>query len=89
MKTKTSFKQLYSFPGFRAKARFKCGVQGDPSARVVELVRRQKKASAPVADDRFGPSVIIVSTACGIYLPQVPAYTWTLNTAAFPARSAA
>ena len=43
MKTKRTFKELYSFPGFRAKARFKRGILGDPIARVVELVRRQKK----------------------------------------------
>lgn len=43
MKTKTSFRDLYSFSGFRARARFKCGVKGDPVARVVELVRHQKK----------------------------------------------
>ena len=43
MKTKTCFRALYSFPGFQARARFKSGVKGDPHARVVALVRRQKK----------------------------------------------
>ena len=46
MKTKTCFRALYSFPGFQALARFKSGVTGDPHARVVALVRRQKKMSA-------------------------------------------
>ena len=46
MKTKTCFSELYSFPGFRAKARFKSGILGDPVARVVTLVRRQKKQHA-------------------------------------------
>ena len=43
MKTKRTFKELYSFLGFRAKARFKSGVMGDPLARIVVLERRQKK----------------------------------------------
>jgi hypothetical protein len=89
MKTHTSFRQLYSFPGFGAKARFKCGVRGDPGARVVELVRHQKKVSAPVVADHLQHSAIDVSTGCGIYPPPPPAFTWTLNIAGFPAQSAA
>lgn len=66
MKTKTSFHDLYSFPGFRAHARFKCGVKGDPVARVVKLARQQKKTYAPVAGDHSAGSGTGVSTVSGI-----------------------
>jgi hypothetical protein len=42
MKTKKSFSEIYSFPGFRARSTFKKGILGDPKARVVKLERRQK-----------------------------------------------
>lgn len=87
MKTKTSFRELYNFPGFRARARFKCGVKGDPVARVIELVRRQKKASAPFAGDPSGLSGIGESTAYGICPPQRLASIWILNTGASLVRS--
>ncbi len=50
MKTKITFSQLYDFPGFRAKARFKSGIKGDHKARVVELERHQKKRFVPYAE---------------------------------------
>lgn len=43
MKTKKSFSEIYSFPGFRARSTFKKGILGDPKARIVHLERRQKK----------------------------------------------
>lgn len=88
MKTKTSLRSLYSFPGFRALARFKCGIKGDPKARVVQLVRRQKKRFAPVADERsevFAPGE---PTASGIWMPPTCACIWTLNTGAWLALTA-
>lgn len=88
MKTKTSFRDLYSFSGFRARARFKCGVKGDPVARVVELVRHQKKTSAPVAGDHPTTSGTAVFTGSGTWMPGRPASTWTLNIGASPARRA-
>lgn len=42
MNNKTSLKDLYSFPGFRALARLKSHPD-HPGARVVTLQRRQKK----------------------------------------------
>jgi hypothetical protein len=80
MKTKTSFRDLYSFPGFRARARFKCGVKGDQAARVVELVRRQKKASVPVATVRSMVSGLVVFTASEMWMPQVLESIWISNT---------
>ncbi len=49
MKTKTSLKDLYSFPGFRALIRLRPHPE-DPDARVVTLRRRQKKVLVPAAD---------------------------------------
>lgn len=49
MKTKTSLKDLYSFPGFRALIQLRPHSE-DPDARVVTLRRRQKKVLVPVAD---------------------------------------
>lgn len=70
MKTKTSFSQLYDFPGFRAKARFKSGVKGDPKARVVELARRQKKQFVPYAEQQPEVFMTIEYTGFEIYLPE-------------------
>lgn len=89
MKTKTSFSDIFSFPGFRARSRFKCGVLGDPAARVVKLVRRQKKTSAPVAIVRYVVSGTVVFTAFETWMQRVLISTWTLNTAALIVRIAA
>lgn len=45
----------YHFPGFRSKAKVK-GIFGDPKARVITLVRRQKKQCAAVAAHHTQPS---------------------------------
>ena len=46
MNTKTAFKDLYSFPGFRAGARLRPHTD-HPGAQVATLMRRQKKRCAP------------------------------------------
>jgi hypothetical protein len=66
MKTKTTFSQLYSFPGFRARPRFKCGVFQDPKARVVDLARRQKKRFVPAVNVHREVFTITESIASGI-----------------------
>lgn len=80
MKTKTSFRDVYSKPGFRARTRFACGIQGDNKARVVKLERRQKKVSAldAVSHAAFfetAGSIARVILTLGPY-----ASTWTSNT---------
>ena len=45
MKTKTTLNALYSFSGFQARSQLK-GIFGDSPARIVTLVRRQKKRRA-------------------------------------------
>lgn len=89
MKTKTSLRSLYSFPGFRALARFKCGVKGDPKARVVQLVRRQKKRPALAAGEQSRGSAPGGLTAFGTWTPRTRAFIWTSNTGASLAQTAA
>jgi hypothetical protein len=63
METKTTLKDLYSFPGFRALVRLKPHPE-DSDARVVTLCRRQKKILAPFVDMSslvFTTGVCIVS----------------------------
>jgi hypothetical protein len=80
MKTKTTFRQLYSFPGFRACGRFKSGVKGDPGARVVEIKRRQKKQSVPVVGAPIAIIMIAVCIGCAIWIPAKCGFTWNLST---------
>ena len=82
MKTKTSLRDVYSPTGFRARSRFKCGIMGDPKARVVQLERRQKKAPALAADNRSELSAIGGRTARAIWTPEASASSWTSNTGA-------
>jgi hypothetical protein len=77
MKTKTTLTQVYSFPGFRARARFKCGVFQDPTARVITLVRRKKKRFVRVANAVHKASMTIGSTAFVIWMPVVLESIWS------------
>ena len=56
MDTKNTLQELYSWPGFRALNRLQPHPD-DPEARIVVLVRTQKKVSALVADVQFVKSV--------------------------------
>lgn len=83
MKTKTTFHSLYSFPGFRARSRFKSGVFQDPKARVVELVRRQKKRSVPHAAGQAQAITINVFTESVMWIRAGCASIWNLSTGGF------
>jgi hypothetical protein len=88
MKTKKSFSEIYSFPGFRARSKFKQGILGDPKARVVELVRRQKKQFVQPAGGL--PEVITISglTVFEILTAGICGFIWNLNTAGLTANIA-
>ena len=88
MKTKTSLRSLYSFPGFQARSRFKSGVKGDPKARVIELVRRQKKAFAPAVAGRSPFSTTAGPTASVIWTAGTCESSWTSSIGAYPAQIA-
>lgn len=88
MKTKTTFSQLYNFPGFRALARFKSGIFQDPQARVVSLIRRKKKRFVPGASIPGRVSTIIGFIGFVIWLPATLESIWNSNTGAWIAGSA-
>ena len=49
MKYHKTLQELFSFPGFRAKQTL-LGKFGDPKIRIIELMRRKKQPSAPIAN---------------------------------------
>lgn len=81
MKTKKSLSEIYSFPGFQAQAKFKKGILGDSRARVIALVRRQKKRFVRIAAKP--PRVITINavTALETLIAAICGFTWNLNTA--------
>ena len=81
MKTKKSLSEIYSFPGFRARAKFKKGILGDSRARVVALVRRQKKRFVRVAVRHPRAIMITAFTVLEILIAAICEFTWNLNTA--------
>jgi len=50
MKTKNTFRDLYTFPGFRARATLKPHPE-DPEGRIVILERRQKNGLFRMRDN--------------------------------------
>lgn len=66
---------VYSFPGFRPLAVVK-GKFGDNKARVIRLVRRQKKLSAAVAEQLIRVSTIVKSELSGIYPAVMSESIW-------------
>jgi len=87
MEKTTHIKDLYSFPGFRAQARLTPHPEV-PGARIVALVRRQKKACAPVVGEPCARHEAAAFTACATWTLAAPCFTWNSNTAAWPARDA-
>ncbi len=65
----------YQFPGFRPKATVK-GIFGDCRARVIQLVRRQKKQSVGVVERVTGASTIRKYGESGISLAERCGSTW-------------
>jgi len=86
MATKTTLKELYSFPGFRARTTLKPHAT-DPEGRIVTLERRQKKRFVPAAAKRYAAFGIAELTWCGIWMLEQPTSTLRLNTAGYTART--
>jgi hypothetical protein len=87
MKTKNTFRDLYTFPGFRAHATLKTHPE-DPEGCMVTLERRQKKRSVPAAGRRhqaIGTGELI---GCEIWMPEQPAFILRSSIAELPARIA-
>jgi hypothetical protein len=88
MKTKKSLSEVYSFPGFRARARFKKGILGDQKARVLELIRRQKKRFVRIAAELPGVITISAFTVLEILTAETCGFIWNSNTAESNANTA-
>ena len=87
MENTTHIKDLYSLPGFRAQARLKPH-PNMPGASVVTLVRRQKKASAPVVAKPCAGSEAAAFIVCATWTLAAPCFTWNSNIAAWLVRVA-
>ncbi len=68
----------YRFPGFRPLAVVK-GKFGDNKARIVQLIRRQKKLFAGVAELFIAVSMIAKQKSPEICLVATPGFMWRLN----------
>ena len=87
MADKTTFKDLYSFPGFRARATLKPHPK-DPDGRIVRLDRRQKKQCALAAAKRFAVFAIAELMWCGIWMLELPASTLSSHIDELPVHTA-
>lgn len=87
MKTKNTFRDLYTFPGFRARATLKPHPE-DPEGCIVILERRQKKRSVPDAGQRHQAIGIGEGIGYEIWMPEPPASISSSSTAELPARIA-
>ena len=85
MKTNPTFRDLYRFPGFRARAMLKPHPE-DPEGYIVTLERRQKKRSVPAAGQRRSDIGIAARTGCGIWMPEPVASILRSSIAGLPVR---
>lgn len=75
MRKKRGLRDEYRFPGFYPKAGIQ-GMFGDPKARIVTLVRRQKKQFVVLAELFIGVFTIERGDEFGIYPAGMPGYIW-------------
>ena len=85
METSKTLRDIYSFPGFRARATLKPHPK-DPDGWIVRLERRQKKRSALAADRRYQAFETDALTWSEIWMPVQPTYTLSSSIAGLPAR---
>ena len=87
METIKTLRDIYNFPGFRARARLKPHPK-DPEGRIVRLERRQKKQSALDAVGRYQAFETDELTWPETWMPVQPTYTLNSSTAGLPVRIA-
>lgn len=87
MKTKNTLRDLYKFPGFRARATLKSH-PGDTGGCIVTLERRQKKQSVQAAVKQYQVSEIAEHMWCETWMPEQPASILHSSIAGLPARIA-
>ena len=86
MKTKKTFRDLYKFPGFRARTTLKPHPE-DTEGYIVTLERRQKKPFVPAVAQQHPDIVTGAFIWCGTWMPEQPASILSLNIAGLPART--
>jgi hypothetical protein len=84
MKMKTSLRDIYSFPGFRARATLKPH-HDDHEGFIVKLERRQKKQSVQDAVSHHPVSVIAELAWYEIRVPGQPVFILSSSTVGSPA----
>lgn len=85
MKTIKTLRDVYSFPGFRARCTLKPHPQ-DTGGYIVKLERRQKKLSVLAVVRRYQVFVTDALIWFETWMREQPAYTLNSNTAGLPAR---
>ncbi len=85
METKKTLRDLYKFPGFRARATLKPHPE-DPEGCIVTLERRQKKLFVPAAVQRHQAIGTGEHIGCETWMPEQPASILTSSIAGLPAR---
>ncbi len=85
MKTKNTLRDLYKFPGFRARATLRSHPE-DPEGYIVTLERRQKKRSVPAAVQRHQAIGTVELIWCETWVPEQLASILNSSIAGLPAR---
>lgn len=78
MKEKRTLRELFSFPGFKAKEQLQ-GVFGDQKARIVELRRQKKDQYAQAVARVTAATTILRSDRCEISMLWDGAFICALN----------
>ena len=86
MKTCKTLSELYLHSGFRARNKL-IGIYGDPYARVIKPVRRQKKPFAQFVIPYQRHTTIAKSNGQETFRAVHSGYTLNLNTAVYFARN--
>jgi hypothetical protein len=84
MQTIKTLRDVYSFPGFRARATLMPHPK-DTDGRIVKLERRQKKLPALAAVRRYQAFETDAHMWYETWMPVQPVYTLNSNTAELPA----
>jgi len=85
MKTRKYFRDLYSFPGFRARGTLRPHPE-DSGGYIVTLERRQKKRSVRDAARSYPVLEIAAHIGYETLMLERPAFTLNSSTGGFPAR---
>lgn len=86
MKTKKTFRDLYKFPGFRARTTLKQHPE-DTEGYIVTLERRQKKPFVPAAAQLHQGIVTGELILYETWMPEQPASILSLNIVGLPVRT--